>query len=190
MAHTPIDEAARQIALSAGLAAITLRRLASTAGVTPGVVAEHEPSMSALVATTFDELAAEELDDIEVALASHTTPLAAMRFLVEALLDESHEGYNSVWADAWSLGRRNAALARAATTSMGRWNAVLLRVVAEGVAAGEFADVDPDLVAMQFIALIDATTAYSLIGYRTPADRARLLRRSLEITLGLPEGTL
>lgn len=185
-----IDEAARQIALAAGLSAITLRRLASTAGVAPGVVAEHEPSISALVARTFEELADEELAQTERAVDSMSDPLETLRMLVDTLIDDSHEGFNSVWADAWSIGRRNPPLARKARESMEGWNALLLGVIARGVESGQFAQIDPDLVAMQFIALIDATTAYALVDYRLPSERAALIRRTLEISLGLADGTL
>ena len=185
-----IVEAARQIALSAGLSAITLRRLASTAGVAPGVVAEHEPSISALVARTFEELADEELAETILNVRSLNDPLDTLRMLVDTLIDDSHEGFNSVWADAWSIGRRNPPLARKTRESMDGWNALILEVIARGIAAGQFADVDPDLVAMQFIALIDATTAYSLVDYRRPPERAYLVRRTLEISLGLADGAL
>ena len=185
-----IDGAARQIALSAGLSAITLRRLASTAGVAPGVVAEHAPSISALVARTFEELADEELAQTTRDVEAMSDPLETLRMLVDTLIDDSHEGFNSVWADAWSMGRRNPPLARKARESMLGWNALILDVVARGVEAGQFTEVDPDLVAMQFIALIDATTAYSLVDYRLPTERVYLIRRTLEISLGLTDGTL
>jgi AcrR family transcriptional regulator len=188
--RTEIDDAARRIAFSSGLGGITLRRLASTVGVDPGLIAQHEPSMGALVARIFQDLAADERAQTELDLASQPTPLDALRVLVHSLLEASHDDYNSVWADAWSIGRRSTPLARAARDSMSAWNAVVHDLVARGIAAGQFAETEPDLVAMQFFALIDSTTAYSLVGYRTADERARLVRRTLEISLGLPEATL
>ncbi len=188
--RTEIDDAARRIAFSSGLGGITLRRLASTVGVDPGLIAQHEPSVGALVARIFEELAADERAQTELDLASQPTPLDALRLLVHSLLEDSHDDYNSIWADAWSIGRRSTPLAKAARDSMSAWNAVVHDLVARGIAAGQFAETEPDLVAMQFFALIDSTTAYSLVGYRTAADRARLVRRTLEISLGLPEATL
>ncbi|GAA4680241.1 TetR family transcriptional regulator C-terminal domain-containing protein [Frondihabitans cladoniiphilus] len=188
--HSEIDDAARQIALAAGLAAITLRRLASTAGVAPGVIAEHEPSIGALVARTFQELVQEELLETTAHVAEISDPLEALRMLVDMLVDDSHEGYNSVWADAWSLGRRNPPLARAARENMVEWNDLIKGVIARGVETKAFGGSDPDLVAMQFLALIDSTTAYALVDYRTHEERVHLMRRTLEISLGLPEGTL
>jgi len=142
------------------------------------------------VARIFEELAADERDETAREIASQPTPLDAMRALVGGLIDDSHDNFNSIWADAWSLGRRSAPLAKAARESMHEWNSLVLDLVASGIAAGQFNETDPDLVAMQFFALIDSTTAYSLVDYRTAADRARLVRRTLEISLGLTEGTL
>jgi AcrR family transcriptional regulator len=188
--RTEIDDAARRIAFSSGLGGITLRRLASTVGVDPGLIAQQEPSMGALVARIFEELASDEREQTEVDLASQPTPLAALRLLVHSLLEDSHDDYNSIWADAWSIGRRSAPLAKAARDSMSAWNAVVHDLIIRGITAGQFAETDPGLVAMQFFALIDSTTAYSLVGYRSAHDRAHLVRRTLEISLGLPEATL
>lgn len=185
-----IDDAAKKIAFASGLAGITLRRLSATVGVEPGVIAQHEPSIPALVARIFEELATDEREETAREIATHANPLEAMRALVEGLIDDSHDNFNSVWADAWSLGRRSAPLAQAACDSMRQWNALVLDLVASGIASGDFTDTDPDLVAMQFFALIDSTTAYSLVGYRSAGDRARLVRRTMEISLGLSEGTL
>jgi len=185
-----IDDAAKKIAFASGLSAITLRRLSATVGVEPGVIAQHEPSITALVARIFYELATDECEETAREIATEASPVAALRRLVEGLIHDSHDNFNSIWADAWSLGRRSAPLAKAARDSMQQWNALVLELVARGVAAGDFVEIDPDLVAMQFFALIDSTTAYSLVGYRTADDRARLVRRTLEISLGLAEGTL
>ncbi|AMM19258.1 hypothetical protein AX769_02815 [Frondihabitans sp. PAMC 28766] len=185
-----IDAAARRIAVTYGLAGITLRRLTSTLSVAPGLIAEVEPSMGALIARTFEELAADELAETTRELATAPSPLDGMRAIIEGLLDESHDNFNSIWADAWSLGRHNAPLARAARDGMVGWNALFTGLVADGVTSGQFAEVDPELVAMQFLALIDSTTAYRLVGYRSVAEHLHLLRRTLEHSLGLVAGSL
>lgn len=185
-----IDDAAKKIAFASGLSAITLRRLSATVGVEPGVIAQHEPSITALVARVFEELARDEREETAREIAVQPTPLAAMQTLVGGLIDDSHDNFNSIWADAWSLGRRSAPLAKAARHSMFEWNSLVLGLVAAGIESGDFNETDPDLVAMQFFAVIDSTTAYSLVGYRSADDRARLVRRTMEISLGLVEGTL
>ena len=48
-----IADAARQVALEHGLAAVTLRSIAARVGVAPALVAHYQPNMDALVASTF-----------------------------------------------------------------------------------------------------------------------------------------
>lgn len=188
--HPEIDAAARQLAFASGLSSITLRRLVSVSGLTPGLIAQYEPSVAALVARTFEELATTEIRQTEAELAERSTPVDGLRVLVDNLLHASHDNFNSIWADAWSIGRRSAPMAKAARDTMVLWNALVHALVAEGIAVGEFSDVDPELVAMQFFALIDSTTAYSLVDYLSVDERTLLVRRTLEITLELPVGTL
>lgn len=188
--HAEIDAAARTIAFSFGLSGITLRRLASTAGLSPGDIAAHEPSMTALVARTFEELAGIELNEARRDIAGFDSALEALRLLVGSLLEDTHGNFNSVWADAWSMGRHNVALARAARDNMTAWHELICSVVRRGMEGREFEGSDSDLVALQFLALIDSITAYSLVDYRTPAERSHLMRRTLEVSLGLAAGSL
>lgn len=185
-----IDAAARRIAVRYGLGGITLRRLTADVGVAPGVIAELEPSMGALIARTFDELATGELHDTARDIASAATPLDGLRHVITALMHDSHNNYNSIWADAWSLGRHNVPLARAAREAMLAWQDMFERLIASGAEAGQFTAADPALVAAAFLAMVDSTTAYRLVSYGTQDSHLDLLRRSLEHALELPAGTL
>ncbi|ARC56064.1 hypothetical protein AS850_03115 [Frondihabitans sp. 762G35] len=185
-----IAEAARRIATSSGLTAITLRRVASTAALSPADVAAREPSMSALAARTFADLAHDEFSRIRDDLGECTSPLDGLRFLVTSLQGEEHSLSKTVWADAWSVGRHNEFVAAAARTSMDAWQSLLTDLVDDGVRSGDFRVADSHLAALLFFALIDSTTAYGLVGYRSEAERADLITFSLESTLGLEPGTL
>jgi AcrR family transcriptional regulator len=184
-----LDRAARSIATSAGLTAITLRRMASTSGLPPATVAGFEPSMNALAARTFSELAGEEVAAVAAQLADASSPLDALKRLVESLLGPAHDVSKTIWADAWSVGRHNEFVAAAAREAMRAWQSLLLEILVAGADAGEFAVRRPELAAQQFFALIDSTTAYALVGYLTPDERSLLVTRSLEVALGLPEHT-
>ncbi|AMM22101.1 hypothetical protein AX769_20570 [Frondihabitans sp. PAMC 28766] len=189
--HAQIDLAARALALEEGLGALTLRGIATRVGVASGLVAHYEPSMEALVAHTFAAVAATELAEVEGAVASGGTPIAQLATLVATLLDTQRDDVSSVWADAWSLGRRMHLVAAAARAGMDAWSEVARGILRSGRDSGAFpADADLDLVALQLFALVDSTTAYALVGYRTPDERRRLVTRSLEASLGLADGTL
>ncbi|RKR76608.1 TetR/AcrR family transcriptional regulator [Frondihabitans australicus] len=192
-----IVAAARAIALEEGLAGVTLRSVASRLGVASGLVAHYEPSMEALVARTFADIAAQELAELTSALtppaASPGTAAAARRtlaLLLTLLLDPARDAVSSVWADAWSLGRRLPLVAEAAREGMDRWTAEATRILREGHAAGAWSVPDVDLVALQLFALVDSTTAYALVGYKTEDERSGLVFAALESALGLENGAL
>lgn len=189
--HAQIDQAARALALEEGLGALTLRGIATRVGVASGLVAHYEPSMEALVARTFAAVAAAELAEVEGTVAHDDSPIVQLATLVATLLDTQRDDVSSVWADAWSLGRRMPLVAAAARAGMDSWSEVARGILRSGRDCGAFpAEADLDLVALQLFALVDSTTAYALVGYRTADERRRLVTRSLEASLGLRDGAL
>ncbi|MGA1811126.1 TetR/AcrR family transcriptional regulator C-terminal domain-containing protein [Frondihabitans sp. 4ASC-45] len=189
-ARATIDEAARTIALSSGLTAITLRRMASVSSLSPGVIAAEEPSMHALAARTFSDLALSELGRVRAVAAAASTPLEALRILVSALLATDHCLSKTIWADAWSIGRHNDFVAVAARECMTTWQELAVSILDAGNASGDFHVTNAPLAARQFFALIDSTTVYGLVGYLTEEERSQLVTRSVEVSVGLVEGTL
>lgn len=184
-----IDEAARTIATTSGLTAITLRRVTSVSGLPPATVASHEPSMNALAARTFSDLARAEIERIADSIEGAATPLDALKTIVDSLLGPAHDLSKTIWADAWSVSRHNDFIAVAARESMQAWQELLVGVLLAGSEAGQFSVRRADLAAQQFFALIDSTTAYALVGYLDSDARSLLVTRSLEVSLGLPELT-
>ncbi|ROQ39690.1 TetR family transcriptional regulator [Frondihabitans sp. PhB188] len=185
-----IDDAARDIALSTGLSTITLRRLCAVTGLTPGVVAAEEPSMHALVARTFSDVARADFVGITTAMAAEATPLSALRVLVSAVLVTDDSLDKTIWADAWSVGRHSEFVATALRERLHEWQDTLVALLIAGTASGDFSVTNPGLAARQFFALIDSTTVYGLVGYLDEHERVELFTRSLEVSIGLAAGTL
>jgi hypothetical protein len=185
-----IDRAAHEIALTSGLTAITLRRMTSVSGLAPAVVAAQEPSMPALMARTFTDLAHSEFVRISSQLDDAATPLDALKTLVRLMLVTDHSLSKTIWADAWSVGRHNDFVAAAARRCMVDWQDLAVRILTDGTESGDFRVRNPGLAARQFFALIDSTTVYGLVGYLDEPSRVELVTRSVEVSVGLPEGTL
>lgn len=184
-----IAAAARAVALREGLGALTLRAVAAETGVASGLVAHYEPSMEALVARTFDELARAELDEV-ARLAGDGPALGRLRSVLATLLAPGRDDVSSLWADAWSRGRRSPTLAAATRSLMGEWSTLADEILAAGIAEGAFATATPELVSLQMFALLDSTTAYALVGYREASERSAVVFTSMETALGLPAGAL
>lgn len=175
-----VRDAAETIALTRGLAAISLRNLGAHCGVTAPLIAHYEPNMDALVANTFSVIATREIDEVTLYAQAPTEPVDQLRALIDALADPRRDNVSEVWCDAWSIGRRNEPLAAAARHAMDSWQALAISIILDGQQRGQFADARPERVALVLFALVDATAAYKLVGYRSRADRDALVRETIE----------
>ncbi|HEU4807997.1 MAG TPA: TetR family transcriptional regulator C-terminal domain-containing protein, partial [Homoserinimonas sp.] len=180
-----ILDAARAIALEGGLNAVTLRSVATRVGVTPALIAHYEPSMDALLATTFTSIVQSELAEVIERLAHEPTPTDALRRLINTLLEPERQETTAIWVDAWSLGRRNDVISDAVRVQMDAWQDFVVAIVQAGIDSGEFTTNEPDAVAWQLIGMIDGLNAQSLVRYRDAQSRSRLLTHAMEQGLGM-----
>jgi AcrR family transcriptional regulator len=180
-----IRGAARAIALEQGLVAVTQRAVAARIGVAPALVTHYRSSMEGLVADTFRAIVAAELDDVRAATLQGTAR-ERLRALVTTALDPARDAVTAVWVDAWSLGRRNAALAAAVREQADAWQQHAEDLVVAGVAAGEFADVEPAPIAWLLLGLVDGLNAQSVIHDRHDPRRSAVVLSAVERELGVP----
>ncbi len=185
-----VAAAAREIALADGLAGITLRGVAARIGVTPALVSHYQPSMDVLVADTFAAIVAAEIGEVAEELAPCARQVAALGALIDSLLGPDRSPVTALWLDAWSLGRRNAALAVEVAVQMDAWQAFVSGLLRSGVAAGEFTVVDPDAVAWQLLGIIDGLNAHAVVRYGHAGSLRGLVRTVAEHELGLVSGAL
>lgn len=185
-----ISEAARDLALEQGLSAITLRSVASRVGVASGLVAHYQPSVDLLVAGTFATIVAAETEDVAGMLVRLGSPSDRLAFLLDTLLDGSRLDVTAIWVDAWTLGRRNEALAGRVREQMDAWQALLQDVIEAGVAAGEFGTSDVESVAWQVLGMVDGLNAQALVRWDGVNDRGTHLARAVEGMVGAAPGSL
>jgi AcrR family transcriptional regulator len=181
---------ARAIALEHGLDAVTQRAVAQRAGVTPALVAHYVASMDALVAETFAAIVGEELREVRGLAAARPDPVDRLAAVLATLLDGSRQDVTLVWVQAWSLGRRNEALAERVRERMDEWRSALRDVLEAGERAGAFSCGDAGETAWHLLAMIDGLNAHALVRWGAPAVQTRLLGRAVEALLGLPPGAL
>jgi AcrR family transcriptional regulator len=185
-----IADAARQVALEQGLAAVTLRSIAARAGVAPALVAHYQPNMDTLVASTFATIVAAEIDEVARLLDELPGPRERVGTLLETLLDGSRDDVTVVWVEAWALGRRNEALAASVRDQMDAWQAVVQGVIELGVAEAGFETDDTAATAWQLLGMIDGLNAQALVRWGDASDRGSMIHGAVEGMLGLPRGTL
>lgn len=176
--------AARSIALEAGLVAVTQRAVAARVGVAPTLITHYRSSMEQLVADTFSAVVGAELREVRDATSSGS-PRQRLRGLVRAALDPARDDVTAVWVDAWSLGRRNAALATAVREQADAWRGHAETIVRAGIGAGDFADVDAAEVAWLLVGLVDGLNAQSVVHDRRVASSAEAVLAAVEREVGL-----
>ena len=177
--------AAVTTALEDGLHAVTLEAVAAGCGSSVKAVQRVVPDVRPLVAEAFTRIVAAELAEVRRLVLAHPTPVWQLQTLLETLAEPVRAEVDSVWLEAWSLGRRNAQLGAAVCEQEAAWHALVAAVVRRGVKAGDFLPVDADDVAAQILAMIDGVNAYALVGYRSDLDRMRLLTAIARAELGV-----
>lgn len=178
-----ILEAAIALARKSGIAALTVRMIAASAGVTPALVAHYRPSMDAFVAEVFGVIVAVEREEVmgRASIIDGLRPRIAA--VLEMLLDQTRADVTLVWVQAWAAGARNDELAARVRLEMDRWQQQLEAIVAEGVAAGELPADQAEGAAWLLLATVDGMNAHSLVKW-APDDRTALARRTVAAVLG------
>lgn len=179
-----------QVSLQDGLEAVTLRRVASDLGITPGLASHYFASADLLVTAAFAEAATRGLEVMMRELAGDQDPYRQIRTAINLLLCGGIAESNALWLDAWKLARRNEHLSAELTRQISAWTAALAEIIAAGVGKKAFAVRDPHDSALKILVIIDG------LGLQSNArviDQDTLLAtatRFIGDELGVPPGAL
>jgi AcrR family transcriptional regulator len=194
-ARDRILQAAVELIAERGIGGARIAQVARAAGVSTALVHYHFRTREALLAETLDYA-------FDVASAVHLRPAggngdggsAAERLadVVEQSLPTTDPGRREwqLWAELWLGAARDPGLRPIAAQMYARYRTWIAAAIAEGIAAGEFAPVDPGETADLAMALIDGLGLRVLLGDPSmPLERARerigeILARELRIAAG------
>jgi AcrR family transcriptional regulator len=199
-ARERILQAACDLIAERGIGGARIAQIAKAAGVSTALVHYHFRTREVLLAETldhaFDVAAAVRLRAQGDAGESTADDSAARRLadVVEQSLPDSDPGRREwqLWAELWLGAARDPTLRPIAAQMYTRYRTWIATAVAEGVAAGEFAEVDPGDTADLAMALIDGLGLRVLLGDPSmPLARAReRIGALLARELGIPAGQL
>jgi AcrR family transcriptional regulator len=173
--------AARACIVALGYERVTVRDIAAAAGVSTGTVVHYFGDKdSVLEAALLDEVQSTGLA-LRAAIEGADTAWERMERLVEASLPASDEVRDEwrLWLTFWGEATRSERLRAVSERQHRRWTRFLARIVAEGSAAGEFADVDPAATATQIAALIDGLAMQATL-QNLALDAARMRELGLD----------
>lgn len=175
--------AAMRVALDEGLSAMTVRRIASVAGVAAGQVHHHFASTSELRALAFIRL-------IRVLLDTEVVPEdASWRQRLHSMLgsdDRGFERYIKLWREAQLMAMRDPEIKGAYVLTMDMWHEEAMKIIHAGQQAGEFTLSDSvENVAWRLIALVCGLDGMHVLGLEGLDDEAfdRHIDRAIELEL-------
>lgn len=165
-----ILQAAIRVALSDGFAGMTVRRIASEAGVATGQVHHHFSSGAELKAQAFVRVMGELLD---VDLLPES---ASWRERLHAMLGSNEDGFDPyvrLWREAQLLASKEHELKGAYVLTMEMWHEKVVDIIDAGVKAGEFIRHDStENIAWRLIALVCGLDGIYVLGMPDVDDAA------------------
>lgn len=174
-----ILKAAVRVALDEGFTGMTVRRIASEAGVATGQVHHHFTSGAELKAQAFIRAIGELLEvDLLPATASWRERLHAMLGSNEGGLDP----YIRLWREAQLQASKETELKGAYVLTMEMWHDKVVDIINAGVSAGEFMRNDTtESIAWRLIALVCGLDGIYVLGMPDVDDAA--FDRHLDATI-------
>ena len=158
--------AARACIVALGYERVTMRDIAETAGVSTGTVVHYfRDKESVLEAALLDKIQDTGIA-FRAALAGAESAWERLERLLEASLPATDEVRDEwrLWLTFWGEATRNERLRAVSERQHQRWTRFLARILRDGVAAGEFAPLDPQATATQIAALIDGLAVQATLG--------------------------
>ncbi|MGY5957063.1 TetR family transcriptional regulator [Kosakonia sp. BK9b] len=175
--------AAMRVALAEGFSAMTVRRVATEAGVATGQVHHHFSSASALKAQAFIRLI-DALLEVEVVPAT-----APWRDQLHAMLGSDEGGlepYVRLWREALLLASKDPEIKGAYLITLEMWHDKVVELIDKGHAAGEFTRQDPaQEIAWRLIAFVCGMDGICMLGLPDVDDAAFNRHLAVMITQAL-----
>lgn len=187
-----IVDAAQAVATRKGLSATTVRDVAEEMGTSSGLIHHYFASMDELLAVVFAKVAEADLASTRLRMDRRASPTARLGAYLSGFADPENDGTFQFWLDAWSEAGRNERIQERSQALNVEWHKILSEVIHDGIAAGEFDEVDVETMAWKALSLLDGLSL-QLVAHPTVIDRAKAATwaaNSIEQDLGLPLGAL
>jgi AcrR family transcriptional regulator len=176
---------------SRGMATVRVGDVATSLGVSSGLVFYHFETKNALLVEALEYAVDRDLHRLDRALSRSLAAPDRLKRVLSSYGPTGSAPSWTVWIDAWATALREPTIRAALTRLDDRWRTALVIAVTEGVQTGDFVCADPQAAVARISALLDGLSVAVLV-YRT-VTRAQLRRWVREATaaeLGLQPAAL
>lgn len=173
-------EVARKLMVEEGLSAVTMRRIAREAGISPGNLHYHFPSHDLLLEELFDSILEPYLNMFEVLKAeSRDDPMTALKAVLEYVLDDlGHKETTMFFPELWVLANRDDKAAQQMRKLYDTYMDVLIGLI--GNARPDLGETRVKEIALFICASIEGQTVF--IGYETTHKQHRKALKEIALT--------
>lgn len=178
-------QAAMRVALNGGFSAMTVRQIASEAGVAAGQLHHHFASTGELKAQAFIRLIREMLD---IQLLTDDASWSERLFSLLGSEDGRLEPYIRLWREAQILSDSDEEIKAAYLLTMSMWHDETVTAINRGAEVGEFQPQDTaENIAWRLIALVCGLDGIYALGMQAIDDAAFTRYLKHYIALELPQ---
>ena len=144
------------VVIERGFAATRIADVAKRLSVSTSLIHYHYDSKEQLLAEAFSFYARKDLAALHAEMATAPTALAQLDRTIQSYVPEGSDDVEwMLWIDAWGEALRNPLMKKISQELDEQSVALLERVLADGVASGEFRCPDPAASALRLTGLID-----------------------------------
>jgi AcrR family transcriptional regulator len=187
-----IVAAALAVARVKGLAATTVRDVATEMGTSSGLIHHYFESMDDVLAAAFSRVAEADLERSATEMASAHGPVAALSAFFRTYAPADADWAFQLWLDAWAEAARRPAIQTTSRRMNLAWQGLLERTIRAGIETGDFTSLDPAAAAWRILSLVDGLSL-QVVAHGTTIVRGDVERWSAaaaELELGMPAGAL
>lgn len=187
-----IIDAALAVALRKGLAATTVRDVATEMGSSSGLIHHYFDSMDEVLASAFEKAAGQDLDTTIELMAPFTHPVERLAAFFRSYVRADQDWAFQLWLDAWAEAARRPALRESSVRLNIAWQQLLAATIEAGVEEGSMSSDDPEAVAWRIVSLLDGLSL-QVVAHRAILDRRTVTSwvvESTEAELGMTPGGL
>jgi AcrR family transcriptional regulator len=174
-----------------GMATVRVSDVASSMGVSSGLVFYHFDTKDALMIAALGHAVDRDLGRLDDALARSAHATDRLKRVLSSYGPTGAAHSWTLWIEAWATALREPTIRQALRRLDDRWRSALEAAITQGVADGEFACADPSAAVARIGALLDGLSVAVLV-YRsvTRTQLRRWVREATAAELGLGAGAL